>query len=160
MEDNNTIKEIRNNQWLLSRFIYLKDNHFPDVKFDTIFIKFGTKARTRLGSIKQNLKNNKITITITGHFIDPRVPTEVIDAVIAHEMCHYTHGFCSNLPKKYKYPHLGGAVEKEMISRGLGTILSFQEKWIKNNWKSIAGTTQRKVRITKGQRSILEYLFK
>jgi hypothetical protein len=58
----------------------------------------------------------------------------VLISTLSHEICHYAHGFHSPLPKKYKYPHKGGVVEKEMMIRGLKDYLDKSNLWLKNNW--------------------------
>lgn len=138
--------------------------YFADVsRPNEIKIEFGRNARTRLGSIRKLTSSsrchpefisgsrNKFGMTqhfasqiiITGYFKDERVPEFMIDAVIAHELCHYAHGFSSPLPQLFRYPHQGGAVDHELIKRGLGDILIAQRKWLKTEWKNIIGPVRR-----------------
>lgn len=132
----------RDENWLKNRFTLLWQMHFSDIalkNIDNIKIRFGRNAYTRLGSISYEKKSDrKITlITITGYFKNQEIPQYVIDATIAHEICHYAHGFFSPFPKSSKYPHKGGKVDRELIDRGLGEILKKQKIWMKNNWKEI-----------------------
>lgn len=123
---------------------FIIKKHFADVDFkNPVFIKFGRCARTRLGSIKKVYPKSMIAklkgefssvITINGHFRDAGIPEHNIDAVIAHELCHYAHGFSSPLPQMTTHPHRGGVVDKEMIARGFGQALKKQKKWFKENW--------------------------
>lgn len=74
-------------------------------------------------------------ITINGLFKDSTIPEFLIDSVIAHEMVHYTHGFCSPYERKHKNPHAGGIIKKEMSERGLEDLFILQKKWLKENWR-------------------------
>jgi hypothetical protein len=135
---------MRDNDWLENRLDFLIKKHFSDVDFrNPVFIKFGRHARTRLGSIKKVYPKSMIAklkgefssvITMNGHFQDESIPEYNIDAVIAHELCHYAHGFSSPLPQMTTHPHRGGVVDKEMINRGFGDDLKQQKKWFKDNW--------------------------
>jgi hypothetical protein len=134
------------------------ESHFNDVpRQNFVITKFGKYAKRQLGCIKYATENTKIksllrkyeediliqdvnsisVILLTRYFINEKVPEYVLYATLSHELCHYTHGFHSPLPKKYKYPHKGGVVKKEMINRGLGEILNKSEYWLKNNWREI-----------------------
>lgn len=137
---------MRNDEWLESRLEYIYKKYFKDVDApNMIHIKFGRCSRTRLGSIKKKdaqsilgkVKTNSATeIVINGHFRDEFIPKFVVDAVIAHELSHYAHGFSSPLPQLWRHPHKGGVVSKEMKDRGLTEILKMEKKWIKENWRS------------------------
>lgn len=102
-------------------------------------IKFGRRALRRFGSIKMTRDEKVSLITINGHFRDSKIPEEVILATLAHELCHYAHGFSSPLPKLYKHPHRGGVIKKEMTARGLLKLFEFEKKWTKANWPEIVG---------------------
>jgi len=134
---------MRDDTWLFEKLDELWDGHFSDIpQHNDVVIKFGRKARQRLGSIKQETrsrldllnKNRKTIITINGLFRDVRVPEYVVISTIAHEMCHYAHGFSSPLDQKHPHPHYGGVVTKEMKDRGFGEILKKQKKWLKEVW--------------------------
>lgn len=77
-------------------------------------------------------------ITITSLFKSEDVPEMLIDATIAHELVHYTHGFHSPLQRSVKHPHKGRVVEKELEKRGLGKMYAASNLWLKTNWKHIA----------------------
>lgn len=122
----------RDNKWLLSRLDYVWSNYFPAVaQNNRVFIRFGRNARFRLGSIKLDKKTGNSFITLTGIFKKTSVPLEVIDHTIAHELCHYTHGFSSPRPRLHKYPHHGGVIESELKLRGLGHLVKAYKLWIK-----------------------------
>lgn len=140
----NTDTPVRDNEWLEEQLAYLWYKHFSDIEQpNDVVIKFGRAATARLGSIKWGRKpvkhhngstQRRSIITITGYFKDPEIPEQVVQAVIGHELSHYSHGFSSPLYQKYNHPHKGGVVDKEMVARGLGDTLKFQKKWMKTNW--------------------------
>ncbi len=135
---------IRDHHWLADLLAEIWYRHFPDVpQPNDVRIRFGQKAANRLGSIKLGRKDvahpdgssqRRSIITVTGHFTDPAIPEDVARAVIAHELVHYTHGFSSPHPKLYRHPHQGGVVEQELRRRGLGNVLSSQQRWLKREW--------------------------
>jgi hypothetical protein len=130
----------RDDIWLLSRLDYLWSNYFPNVNQDNpVFIKFGRYSKFRLGSIKFDYRTKKSYITITGMFKDKSIPVEVIDHTIAHELCHYTHGFSSPRPQLHQYPHSGGVIKREMEERNLGHLHKAYQKWVKTYRDKLRG---------------------
>ncbi len=122
----------RDDAWLLSRLNHLWDNYFDDVKqINPVFIQFGRYSKFRLGSIRLDYISKKSYVTITGMFKDPSVPVEVVDHTIAHELCHYTHGFSSPKPRLHKYPHHGGVIKKELEGRKLHHLVKAYAQWLK-----------------------------
>lgn len=134
-----TISESRRDDvWLLFRLNYLWDNYFKDVdQINPVFIAFGRYSRFRLGSIRLDRVNKKSYITISGMFRDPNIPVEVVDHTIAHELCHYTHGFSSPFPRLHKYPHHGGVIKKELESRNLHKLVRAYNLWLKDYRKTL-----------------------
>jgi hypothetical protein len=123
----------RNNKWLQSRLEIIWQRYFPDVAVaNNVFVKFGRPSMTRLGSIKPGQIKENTVITINGY---PEIPEFVVDAVLAHELTHYAHGFFSPHEQKHRLPHKGGVVRNEMIDRGLQELLRAEKKWIKINWR-------------------------
>jgi len=126
----------RDNKWLEDRLDVLWRKYFGDIeKINPVRIVFGRFAKFRFGSIsfkKTGWKKGNTTIRITGLFSDPKIPREVVEYTICHELCHYAHGFSSPHPKLHKYPHEGGVVHKEMERRGLGHLLSSYKVWVKD----------------------------
>lgn len=147
---------MRNNIWLEKILAEVWHDHFADVsKENQVYIVFGRKARRRLASIRQfsrHDKNSNTKILVTGHFQDERVPEEIVKVTIAHELCHYAHGFASPLPKFFRFPHRGDVVDAELRKRGLGDILKFQEQWLKDVWSSIVGESARPKNRTRARR--------
>ncbi len=129
---------MRNNQDLEFELCKLLNGAFSDlVQGNEIAIAFGVRAKRRFGSIKITADKKVSHITINGIFKKTFIPIEIIQATIAHELCHYAHGFASPLPRKYKYPHRGGIIKKEMNQRGLAHLYDFEKKWSKANWAKV-----------------------
>jgi hypothetical protein len=128
---------MRNDQWLKEKLGIIWSDHYGDIKkTNVVTIKFSRRCMGRLGSIR--LVNNTVSeIRINGVLKDKGIPEYVCDAVIAHELTHYVHGFGSKRPQLYKFPHRGGVVTREMISRGLGETHKEAKQWIDNNWLSL-----------------------
>lgn len=134
----------RDNEWLEEALAQLWYRHFSDVdQPNDVRIKFGQRASTRLGSIKWGRKpvshhdgstQKRSIITITSHFKDSAIPDDVVRAVLAHELVHYAHGFSSPRPQLYRHPHHGGVVDKELRTRGLGDVLKFEKRWLRDHW--------------------------
>lgn len=123
----------RDDNWLLSRMDYLWSKHFSDILQDNpVFIKFGRYSQYRLGSIRLDKTTNKTYITITSMFRSESIPVSVIDHTIAHELCHYAHGFSSPKTRLHKYPHHGGVIKKELGARGLGNTVKAYSIWLKS----------------------------
>lgn len=123
---------MRDNRWLLSRLDYVWSEYFEDIKqTNPLFVRFGRYSKYRLGSIKLNKKSDKSYITITAMFKNPKIPQEVVDHTLAHELVHYAHGFSSKRARLHKYPHAGGIVNKEMIDRGMEYLVKAYKAWVK-----------------------------
>lgn len=128
----------RTDVWLLSRLNYLWDKYFTDVKqINPVFIRFGRYSKYRLGSIRLEKTTKHSYITITGMFKDGEVPVEVVDHTIAHELCHYTHGFSSPKPRLHKYPHHGGVIRRELEARNMHDLVHAYRKWLKSYRKTL-----------------------
>lgn len=125
---------MRDDQWLRELLDEVWTEYFSDVpKSDKVVIHFSKRCRNRLGSIR--LVNNTFSeIKINGFLKEVEIPEHVCRAVVAHELTHYVHGFGSDRPRLYKYPHKGGVVAAEMISRGLGEVHYTAKDWINTNW--------------------------
>lgn len=153
---------MRDEIWLNDRLHYILKNYFGDVALiNRIKIRFGRKAKTRLGSIRK-LKSGISLININGHFTNTDIPVYVVDAVMAHELTHYSHGFQSDHHRFYKFPHLGGVVTNELKRRGLGVAVKKQKNWIKNCWIKFLKINhpRKRRRIRHYRRSRFRLLFK
>ncbi|EKD47767.1 MAG: hypothetical protein ACD_65C00296G0004 [uncultured bacterium] len=132
---------MRDNKWLSDLLSDLWDRYFFDVEKGNILeVKFSRVARTRLGSIRMTRDKRKSVVLINGVFKDPLIPAEVVEAVLAHELVHYVHGFCSPLKRQYRHPHRGGVVRNEMIRRGLVHQYRVEKAWTKKSFREIART--------------------
>ena len=146
---------MRNNEWLSDTMYELWENHFVDVpRKNMVQIKFGRRSRNQLGcitwshktvrgiqklskAIPDNEDDKRISlITITRFFQDENIPDFVVIATIAHEMCHYAHGFHSPLKQLYDHPHKGGVIYKEMHKRNMGKLYKEARKWLRTNWRN------------------------
>jgi hypothetical protein len=131
---------MRNDTYLERRLKRIWKKYFRDVPcLNKVEIKFGRRAQKRLGSIREIFytRDNKkfdTLILINGHFKDPSVPDFIIDATIAHELCHYAQGFASPLPQLSSFPHRGGLVEEELVNRNLGELVLSETDWLNKNW--------------------------
>jgi len=122
----------RDDKWLLCRLDDLWEKYFSDIpQTNKIFINFGRFAKYRLGSIKLDKRTKASIITITSMFRSSKIPSDVVDHTIGHELVHYAHGFSSTHPKLHKYPHAGGVVKKEMGERGMGHLYDSYKLWMK-----------------------------
>ncbi|MBP5204418.1 hypothetical protein J6Z48_02130 [bacterium] len=149
---------MRNNSYLEELLYDIWENHFCDVpRKNLVLIKFGKYSKRQLGCISLARKGSKIKslmkgreeeyavqddksitiITITRYFINEVVPEYVIRATIAHELCHYTHGFNSPLERRFDKPHQGRIIEKELEKRELLEEYETSQKWLKDYWLDI-----------------------
>ncbi len=127
---------MRNDIWLKEKLDKIWELLFPEViRVNKIDVKFRGKGKYRFGCIK--LKEKDSIIEINSLFRNELVPEYVIDTTLAHELVHYMHGFSSPLPKKYRHPHKGGIVDKELIKRGFGDPLRLEKVWAKKDWEKI-----------------------
>ena len=123
---------MRNEKFLENILYDLWENHFCDIpRRNLVLIKFGKHSKRQLGSIKLASQRTKIkgllkekwhdytvqddkrvtVITINRYFMDEVIPEFVVRATIAHELCHYAHGFNSPLEKRFDKPHRGSIIK-------------------------------------------------
>ncbi len=149
---------MRNEKFLENLLYELWENHFCDVpRRNLVLIKYGKYSSRQLGSIKLATEGTRIkgllrrrkedyeiqddksitVITVTRHFQDESIPEFIVRATIAHELCHYAHGFSSPLQKRFKNPHQGNIINKELASRGLLEEQKRADAWLKDNWINV-----------------------
>ncbi len=149
---------MRNTKFLENTLYDLWENHFCDIpRKNLVLIKYGKYSKRQLGSIKLANKRTKIkgllqnkeqdyiaqddkritVITVTRYFQNEIVPEFVVRATIAHELCHYAHGFSSPLQKRFEKPHQGSVIKKELKKRGLLEKQIEADRWFKENWLDI-----------------------
>ncbi|MDP4012050.1 MAG: hypothetical protein Q8R00_00375 [Candidatus Nanoarchaeia archaeon] len=127
---------MRNQEWLDNRFDQIWNLFFSEIEKKNVYITYRGKWKNKFGHISFG-KDKKTEIAINSLFKDLRVPEDIIKLTIAHEISHYAHGFFSHLPKKYKHPHKGGVVDKELKKRGFEYAMKKEKHWIKNEWPKI-----------------------
>lgn len=149
---------MRNTEFLENTLYDLWENHFCDIpRKNLVLIKYGKYSKRQLGSIKLANKRTNIkgllkkkeqdyivqddksitVITVTRYFQNKIVPDFVVRATVAHELCHYAHGFSSPLQKRFEKPHQGSVIKKELEKRGLIKKQIEADKWLKENWLDI-----------------------
>jgi hypothetical protein len=162
----------RDATWLNQQLDLIWSAHFPDVaRLNTVTIKWSRVNRTRLGTITGKggtfWKNNPEVseIRINPLLQHESVPISVVWQTIAHELSHYTHGFCSPHPQKYPHPHRGNVIQKELQARDLGVIHTEAEGWLKQHWRSHviahaapSATLKRRRYVPRNQMSVLSHL--
>lgn len=127
---------MRDNYWLAERLDQIWTMLFPEVKRkNNVLIKFKGNWRNKFGHIKL-LKNKDTEIGINNLFKNDLVPEYIVDITIAHELTHYMHGFNSPYERRYKYPHQGGIVERELLNRGFSHMLRKEKEFLKQ-WPEI-----------------------
>ena len=125
----------RDDLWLERELDYLWENHFADVpRVNHVAVAFTGTWKTRLGVITLSEDQKTTYISLNALLGHPEVPYYVASITLAHEMVHYCHGFGSPLPRRYKYPHRGGIVEKELRRRGLQVEHDLYDDWVYTHW--------------------------
>lgn len=154
----------RDEKWLKDQLKYLLSKYFSNIKMhEPVEIKWGREAKYRFGSIKllkprlhprsvgvfslrqwkkkkNELQPKKSVITITSMFKSTKIPTQVVQYTIAHELCHYAHGFSSSNKRLFRHPHHGGVVNWELTERGAEDLIDEFKKWLKDYRKMILST--------------------
>lgn len=133
------IETYRDQEWLENLLADIWYNHFIDVEqIYEVKIKYGRKAKQRLGSISLDRVDPNISvITINPIYQDLEVPEYIVKATVVHELTHYAHGFNSPHGQKHRHPHSGGVIRKEFAERDLEDLYLQQRKWLKENWPRI-----------------------
>ena len=124
---------MRDNNWLRNRMLEIWQLRFMDVPMlNEVKIKFKGKWKLKFGHIR--MKNNITEIVINSLFKHEDVPQYIVDLTIAHELVHYSHGFQSPLERRFRYPHQGGIVRKELKKRGFKDPLQLERKVFRKEW--------------------------
>ena len=140
---------MRDDEWLEEQLQFLLRRYFSNVTLtNPIDVRFGREARYRFGSIKllrhkglkifrKDSSPQKSIITITSMFAKEEVPVGVVRYTIAHELCHYAHGFSSTNKRMFRHPHHGGIVNRELTQRGAEDLIREFKVWLKDYRKLI-----------------------
>ena len=125
---------MRDNEWLNQRLDNIWNLLFHDIeRANKVSAKFKGRWKNKFGHIRMQ-KDKSSEIVVNSLFRYDVIPEYIIDVTIAHELVHYSHGFNSPLEKKYKHPHKGGIVKKELINRGFGSMIRVEKNFVKNKW--------------------------
>lgn len=125
----------RDDLWLQYMLRGIWNRYFGDTpQVNSVCVSFSATWKSRLGSItlSEDRKTSYIQINALLRYRD--VPEFVAQVTIAHEMVHYAHGFGSPLPRRYKYPHRGGVVKRELLRRGMEHEYRAYDNWVYNHW--------------------------
>ena len=128
---------MRDDEWLKGRLDQIWILLFPEVeKLNNVVVRFKGKWKNKFGHIKR-LKKGDSEIVINSIFKDKRVPEYIIDLTLAHELVHYMHGFSSPHEQRFKHPHKGGVVNKELVRKGFGHLIKKEKEFCKKDWPRI-----------------------
>lgn len=126
---------VRDRWWLRGLLQDVWDQYFSDTpRVNLVRISYGAPWKTRLGSITLSDDHRTSYIFVNGLLRLAEVPEYVTTVTIAHEMVHYAHGFGSPLPRRYKHPHRGGIVKRELLRRGMGVEYARYDEWVYDHW--------------------------
>lgn len=124
---------MRDDIWLKGRLLQIWELLYEDIpKKNEVHVRFKGRWKNKFGHIAWKGKDSEIVIN--GLFKHDLIPEYIIDITIAHELAHYAHGFNSPLPRKYKHPHKGGVVDKELLRRGFGHWVRKEKDFLKRVW--------------------------
>ncbi len=125
----------RDQGWLRGQLEHIWQTWFADVeRVNPISIRYVRPWKRRLAVIYLTDDERRSIIGVNGLLRDQRVPYPVCLVTIAHELAHYTHGFGSHHPRRYRHPHRGNVVQRELTRRGLGAELHFYTEWTNDCW--------------------------
>ncbi len=127
---------MRDDDWLKNRLDRIWSLLFSDVeRLNAVDISFKGEWKTKFGHIKK--VGRKSEIVVNGLFKESCVPEYIIDLTIAHELVHYSHGFNSPHKRKYKHPHAGGIVTRELNKRGFGHMAKLERFFVRRQWPAL-----------------------
>lgn len=127
---------MRDDLWLRNRMLEIWQLRFMDVPMlNEVKIRFKGKWKNKFGHIK--MRDNVTEVVINSLFKHEDIPQYIIDLTIAHELVHYSHGFQSPLERRFRYPHQGGIVRKELKRRGFKDPLQLERKVFRKEWPEL-----------------------
>jgi hypothetical protein len=143
----------RDDRWLNHILETIWNHYFADVpRVNHVRVDYGAAWKTRLGLITMSEDEATSYIQINSLLRHWDVPDNVTQITVAHEMVHYAHGFGSPLPRRYKHPHRGGIVKRELHRRGLAAEYARYDEWVYERWYDFHAAN------TVGQRGVSESL--
>jgi len=126
---------LRDDRWLTRTLDLIWDQYFFDTpRVNQVRVNFGGIWKSRLGLITMTEDEATTFIQINGLLRSPDTPEFVTTVTVAHEMVHYAHGFGSPLPRRYKHPHRGGIVKRELLRRGMSYDYDQYDRWVYGQW--------------------------
>jgi hypothetical protein len=126
---------VRDDLWLASHLEELWQRHFADVpRANPVDVAFGRPWKTRLGLITLGEETKSSYIRLNALLRLDSAPEFIPTLTLAHEMVHYAHGFGSTLPRRFRHPHQGGIVNRELMARGFGHYLEPYRAWLDEHW--------------------------
>jgi hypothetical protein len=126
---------VRDQRWLAHQLDHIWATWFADVERVTpLTIRYVRPWKRRLAVIYLTDNDRSSFIGVNRLLRDRRVPYPVCLVTIAHELAHYAHGFGSHHPRRYRHPHRGNVVQRELTRRGLGSELRFYTEWTNESW--------------------------
>ena len=127
---------MRDTVWLQKRMEQIWQMLFPDVdRLNNVVVRFKGKWKNKFGHIKK--VGISTEIVVNGLFTHENIPEFIIDLTLAHELVHYWHGFNSPHERKYKHPHAGGIVNRELKKRGFGHMINLERTFVRRQWPSL-----------------------
>jgi len=124
---------MRDDAWLNQRLDHIWEMLFPELeRLNKVDVRFKGKWKNKFGHIKSVRKNSEIVVN--GLFKEEDIPEYIVDITLAHELIHYMHGFNSPHEKKYKHPHAGGIVTRELKKRGFGHMIALEREFVEKDW--------------------------
>ncbi|MFH1972174.1 MAG: hypothetical protein ABIJ18_01715 [archaeon] len=127
---------MRDNEWLQKRLDSIWEMLFPEVeKKNKVNVYFKGRWKNKFGHIKRVGKDTEIVVNSL--FQNEIIPENIVDVTLAHELIHYMHGFNSPHEQKYKHPHAGGIVTRELKNRGFGHMLTLERDFVEKQWFGI-----------------------
>lgn len=129
------VSGLRDGEWLRDQMSGIWTQRFPDMpRVNNVDVSFGDSWKSRLGVISLSIDNSTSYIGLNSLLSLPEAPECIARITLAHEMVHYLHGFGSPLPRRYRNPHRGRIVEKELFARGFYEEFQEYEEWIADHW--------------------------
>ena len=126
---------VRDQDWLIGQLEHIWRTWFSDVdRITPVTIRYVRPWKRRLAVIYLTEDDRRSFIGVNRLLRDPRVPYPVVQVTLAHELAHYAHGFGSHHPRRYRHPHRGNVIQRELTRRGLGAELRFYTEWTNDSW--------------------------
>jgi hypothetical protein len=127
----------RDDDWLRREVDDIWARYFDDTpRVNEVEVGWRRPWKRRLGVISLSHDQKTTRIGLNSLLARHDAPYCLTLITVAHELTHYAHGFGSPLPRKYRHPHRGGIVTRELRKRGLEAALAEYHGWIEEHWWS------------------------